>query len=80
MNAPTKADAFIPADLPEPTFEDLEHLPGMQPARIQMLRTIKFLQGSARPQPQEMLEDYGRVFRRQDFGGWGVSHGRPGSQ
>ena len=72
MNAPTKADAFIPADLPEPTFEDLKHLPGMQPARIQMLRTIKFLQDPL-GRSKEMVEDYGRVFRRQDFGGWGVS-------
>ena len=72
MNAPTKADAFIPADLPEPTFEDLKHLPGMQPARIQMLRTIKFLKDPL-GRSQEMLNDYGRVFRRQDFGGWGVA-------
>ena len=41
MTAP--ASAFIPDDLPEPGFADLAHLPGMQPARIQMLRTLKFL-------------------------------------
>lgn len=72
MNAPSKANAFIPVDLPEPTFDDLKHLPGMQPARIQMLRTIKFLKDPL-GRSQEMLDDYGRVFRRQDFGGWGVS-------
>jgi len=72
MNAPTKAKAFIPANLPEPTFADLAHLPGMQPAKIRMLRTIKFLKDPL-GRSQEMLDDYGRVFRRQDFGGWGVS-------
>jgi cytochrome P450 len=72
MNAPAKASAFIPADLPEPGFDDLAHLPGMQPARVRMLRTIKFLQDPL-GNSQKLLEDYGRVFRRQDFGGWGVS-------
>ena len=72
MNAPAKASAFIPADLPEPSFDDLAHLPGMQPARVRMLRTIKFLQDPL-GNSQKLLDDYGRVFRRQDFGGWGVS-------
>jgi cytochrome P450 len=72
MNAPAKASAFIPADLPEPSFEDLAHLPGMQPAKIRMLRTIKFL-ADPLGNSQKLVEDYGRVFRRQDFGGWGVS-------
>jgi len=72
MNVPSKADAFIPADLPEPTFDDLKHLPGMQPAKIPMLRTIKFLKDPL-GRSQKMLDDYGRVFRRQDFGGWGVA-------
>jgi len=72
MNAPAKASAFVPDNLPEPSFEDLAHLPGMQPARVKMLRTIKFLQDPLK-RSQDMVEDYGRVFRRQDFGGWGVS-------
>jgi cytochrome P450 len=72
MNAPAKASAFVPDNLPEPSFDDLAHLPGMQPARIKMLRTIKFLQDPLK-RSQDMVEDYGRVFRRQDFGGWGVS-------
>ena len=72
MNVPSKADAFIPADLPEPTFDDLKHLPGMQPAKIPMLRTIKFLKDPL-GRSQKMIDDYGRVFRRQDFGGWGVA-------
>lgn len=72
MNAPAKASAFIPADLPEPSFDDLAHLPGMQPAKIRTLRTIKFLQDPL-GNSLKLVEDYGRVFRRQDFGGWGVS-------
>ncbi|MFZ4690266.1 MAG: cytochrome P450 [Polymorphobacter sp.] len=72
MTAQPRAAAFIPADLPEPSFDDLAHLPGMQPARIRMLRTIKFLKDPL-GRSQQMVEDYGRVFRRQDFGGWGVS-------
>ena len=72
MNAPNHASAFIPANLPEPGFDDLAHLPGMQPAKIKMLRTINFLKDPL-GRSQELLEQYGRVFRRQDFGGWGVS-------
>ncbi len=72
MNVTTPVSAFIPADLPEPSFADLAHLPGMQPARIRMLRTINFLKDPL-GKSQELLDDYGRVFRRQDFGGWGVS-------
>ena len=72
MNAPTPAAAFIPADLPEPGFADLAHLPGMMPVRSRMLRTITFLKdplGSS----LAMYNTHGRVVRRQDFGGWGVS-------
>jgi cytochrome P450 len=72
MNAPNKATAFIPADLPEPGFDDLAHLPGMQPAKIKILRTINFLKDPL-GMSQKLLDDYGRVVRRQDFGGWGVS-------
>jgi cytochrome P450 len=72
MNAIAKAGDFIPDDLPEPTFADLAHLPGMQPVRLKMLRTIKFLKDPL-GHSQALLADYGRVFRRQDFGGWGVA-------
>jgi cytochrome P450 len=72
MNAPTKSSAFIPADLREPSFADLAHLPGMQPARVQMLRTIKFLKDPLGT-IQRLVGDHGRVFRREDFGGWGVT-------
>ena len=72
MNAHPKPSGFIPADLPEPGFAELAHLPGMQPARVRMLRTINFLKDPL-GMSQKLLEDYGRVVRRQDFGGWGVS-------
>ncbi|WP_310498487.1 cytochrome P450 [Sandarakinorhabdus sp.] len=72
MNAPAGPRDFIPADLPEPRFEDLAHLPGMMPARSTMWRTIQFLKNPL-GRSRAMVEQYGRVFRRQDFGGWGVS-------
>ena len=72
MNAPHPASAFVPADLPEPTFADLAHLPGMQPVKIRMLRTINFLKDPLGVS-QAMLDTYGRIFRRQDFGGWGIT-------
>ncbi|MEY2884347.1 MAG: hypothetical protein RL490_2071 [Pseudomonadota bacterium] len=72
MNAAHPASAFIPADLPEPTYADLAHLPGMEPARVPVLRTIDFLKDPL-GRSKAMIERYGRVFRRQDFGGWGVS-------
>ena len=72
MNAPISPAAFVPADLPEPSFADLAHLPGMVPARIRTLRTIEFLKDPL-GMSQRMVETYGRVFRRQDFGGWGVT-------
>lgn len=72
MNAPTAASAFVPENVPEPRFEDLAHLPGMAPARIKMLRTIDFLKDPL-GKSMALVAQYGRVFRRQDFGGWGVS-------
>ncbi len=39
MNAPVARQEFIPADLPEPTYAELEHIPGMVPARFPILRT-----------------------------------------
>ncbi len=72
MNAPVAKSEFIPADLPEPTYAELEHIPGMVPARFPILRTLKFL---ANPlgRSRELFEQHGRIVRRQDFGGWGVS-------
>lgn len=72
MNAPAPAKDFIPANLPEPAFGQLNHIPGMDPARVPILRTLKFL---ANPlgRSRELVEQYGSIFRRQDFGGWGVS-------
>ena len=72
MNAPISNQDFIPADLPEPTFRDLAHLPGMEPVRFKLLRTLKFL---ANPlgKSRELVAQYGNIFRRQDLGGWGVS-------
>ena len=72
MNAQSPASAFIPADLPEPSYAELTHIPGMTPAKIPMLRTIQFLKDPL-GHSRKMVELYGRVFRRQDFGGWGVS-------
>ncbi len=72
MNAPISGSAFIPADLPEPSFADLAHLPGMVPVRSQMLRTINFLKDPL-ASSLAMYNLHGRVVRRQDFGGWGVS-------
>jgi cytochrome P450 len=70
MNAPISE--FIPADLPEPTYADLAHLPGQTPARSPLLRTLRFIAnplGSSR----DLVETHGTIFRRQDFGGWGVT-------
>ncbi|WP_419815191.1 cytochrome P450 [Glacieibacterium sp.] len=72
MNAPVPASAFIPANLPEPSYHELNHIPGMEPAKISMLRTINFLKDPL-GYSQRMMGLYGRVFRRQDFGGWGVT-------
>lgn len=72
MNAPAHAREFSPANLPEPGFAELAHIPGMQPTRFRMLRTLRFL---ANPlgRSRAIYEQYGAVIRRQDFGGWGVS-------
>lgn len=72
MNAPVPSREFDAARLPEPTFGELEHIPGMQPARIPMLRTFKFLRDPL-GFSKASVSTHGRCFRRQDFGGWGVS-------
>ena len=72
MNAPTPASAFVPAHLPEVAYDQLTHIPGLTPARIGALRTIEFMRDPL-GMSQRMTERFGRVFRRQDFGGWGVT-------
>lgn len=72
MNAPVAKSEFIPANLPSPSYDELKHIPGMEPVRFKMLRTLKFL---ANPlgRSRELFAQYGNIVRRQDFGGWGVS-------
>ena len=72
MNAPVPAQAFMAADLPAAGYAALAHLPGLPPVRFGMLRMMAFLRDPLGVS-QAMLEAYGPVFRRQDFGGWGVS-------
>ncbi len=72
MNAPQTQTDFTPATLPEPGFADFAHLPGMDPVRFRMLRTIRFLRDPL-GRSTELVEKHGRIFRRQDFGGWGVT-------
>ncbi len=70
MNAHNKD--FIPADLPRTGYAELAHLPGQLPARSPLLRTLRFIAnplGASRT----LVETHGTVFRRQDFGGWGVT-------
>ncbi|QMW24105.1 cytochrome P450 [Sandaracinobacteroides saxicola] len=72
MNAPVPASEFLLATLPNPTLADLSHIPGPPPAKIRALRTIKFLKDPLGT-IQLMADTYGLVFKRQDFGGWGVT-------
>jgi cytochrome P450 len=75
MNAPFDPRSMYPADLKARTFVDLAHVPGNNPAKGWLgrtYRTVKFLRD-----PKKMIfgmaEQYGPVFRRQDFMGWGVT-------
>ncbi|KPF78565.1 cytochrome [alpha proteobacterium AAP81b] len=70
MNAP--ALNLVPADLPSPGYAELAHLPGVEPTRIRLFKTIAFLKDPL-GKSQAMLDAYGRVFRTQNFDGWGVS-------
>lgn len=72
MNAPVSNSEFVPANLPNPGFDDLKHIPGMERVRLPLFRTLKFLAnplGASR----NLVEAHGSVFRRQDIGRWGVS-------
>ena len=72
MNAPVSNSDFIPANLPDPGYDDLKHIPGMARVRFPLFRTLKFL---ANPlgRSRDLVEAHGSVFRRQDIGRWGVS-------
>ncbi|WP_353217306.1 cytochrome P450 [Sandarakinorhabdus sp.] len=72
MNAPVANRNFVAADLPEPGYGDLAHIPGMVKVRMPLWRTLKFLAnplGASR----DLVAAHGRIFRRQDIGRWGVS-------
>jgi cytochrome P450 len=72
MNAPVQNSDFNQARLPLPGYAELAHLPGQLPARSALLRTLRFI---ANPlgRSRELVQTHGLVFRRQDFGGWGVT-------
>lgn len=77
MNAPVSQRAFeTPADryrrLKDPSFEELAHIPGQPKQKIPFLYTIRFLKDPL-GQTRRNYETYGSVFRRGDFGGWGVT-------
>ncbi|MFC3713359.1 cytochrome P450 [Sphingoaurantiacus capsulatus] len=77
MNAPVPPQSFeTPADrfnrLPVPRFEDLTHIPGQQKPPYPFAHTIKFLKDPL-AHTRHHYETYGSVFRRGDFGGWGVT-------
>lgn len=77
MNAPVPSRQFeTPADryrrLKDPGFEGLTHIPGQPKQKVPFLYTVRFLKdplGITR----HNYETYGSVFRRGDFGGWGVT-------
>lgn len=77
MNAPVPPHAFeTPADryrrLPVTQFEDLTHIPGQSKQIIPFSHTIRFLKDPL-AHTRHHYETYGPVFRRGDFGGWGVT-------
>ncbi len=72
MNAPVTAKDLYPADLKPRGLEDLAHVPGPPPARSKTLRTIKFL-NNPRKAITALADNYGPIFRRQDYMGWGVT-------
>lgn len=77
MNAPVPPTAFeTPADryrrLPVTQFEQLTHIPGQNKQVIPFSHTIRFLKDPL-AHTRHHYETYGSVFRRGDFGGWGVT-------
>jgi cytochrome P450 len=72
MNAPVNPKDLYPADLKARGLEDLAHVPGPPPARSRTLRTLKFLADPLKA-VTALNAQYGPVFRRQDYMGWGVT-------
>ena len=77
MNAPVAPHAFeTPSDryrrVSDPSFDDLRHIPGQPKQKIPFLYTIRFLKDPLGV-TRRNYETYGSVFRRGDFGGWGVT-------
>jgi cytochrome P450 len=72
MNAPIRPEDLVPTDLKPLKFEDFLHVPGPQPAKVRMWRTIQFLR-DPRGAINRLAGAYGPVFRRQDGFGWGVT-------
>ena len=77
MNAPVPPHRFeTPTDryrrLRDPSFEDLAHIPGPPKQKLPFLYTIDFLRDPL-GHTRRNYEAHGSVFRRGDFGGWGVT-------
>ena len=72
MNAPVNPKDLYPADLKVRDFQELSHVPGPPPARFRTWKTIKFL-ADPRGTIEGLANDYGHIFRRQDYMGWGVT-------
>ncbi|TPE63760.1 cytochrome P450 [Sandaracinobacter neustonicus] len=72
MNAPVNPKDLYPADLRVQEYEDLVHVPGPPPATFRTWKTIKFL-ADPRGTIEGLANEYGPVFRRQDYMGWGVT-------
>jgi cytochrome P450 len=77
MNAPVDQARFETPwtrykRIPDPTFEQIAHLPGMPKNTNGLLTTIRFLRDPL-SFVRANYERYGSVFRRRDFGGWGIT-------
>jgi len=77
MNAPVDHKAFeTPNDriakIAYPEYEDLLHIPGPDKHWLPFYTTVKFLQDPL-AHVQKNYDAYGPVFRRGDFGDWGVT-------
>ena len=73
MNMPVTSGTFVPAarDLHLPTFRELEHLPGLKPHPLPLLRTIEFLKDPLQG-VRNNVANFGHVYRVNNFGGWNV--------